>query len=279
MPQDPLKYRAAPARREEILEALRRTGFVSIGELAARLGVSEMTARRDIRRLAADGEVVAVRGGVVLPAGPRDRSDPGFDSRFAADVEEKRTVGGLAAAQVTDDDVIAIDAGTTAFQLAAALPTAFHGTVVTHSVPVIDLLMDRPAARGIALGGDLYAPSRALVGSLTVDMARRLKVRTCFLGAAGVDERGVYAAADVERQVKETLMDIAERVVLLVGARKFSATAPVRLCGWDRLDAVVADAGPPPAIRAALDAHDVRLHLPDVPVPSVPSAQNVPMDG
>ncbi|UCM86552.1 DeoR/GlpR family DNA-binding transcription regulator [Streptomyces marincola] len=262
MPQDPLKYRAAPARRDEILDALRETGFLSIAEVAARLGVSEMTARRDIRRLAADAEVLAVRGGVVLPAGPRDRSAPAYSSRSAADVEEKRTVGRVAATCVRDDDVIAVDAGTTAYQLAAALPDSFHGTVVTHSVPVIDLLMDRPSARGIALGGDLFAPSRALVGSLTVDTAKRLKVRTFYLGAAGVDERGIYAAADVERQVKETLMDIAERVVLLIGRRKFTTTAPVLLCGWDRLDAVVTDVEPPPPVHRTLEGNGVRLVLP-----------------
>ncbi|WP_158621475.1 hypothetical protein [Streptomyces triticirhizae] len=43
-----------------------------------------------------------------------------------------------------------------------------------------------------------------------------------------------------------------------------TATAPVRLCGWDRLEALVADAEPPPAIRAALAAQGVRLHLPNV---------------
>ncbi|WP_129839810.1 DeoR/GlpR family DNA-binding transcription regulator [Streptomyces sp. RFCAC02] len=264
MPQDPLKYRAAPARRDEVVDALRETGFLSIADAAARLGVSEMTARRDIRRLAAEGKVMAVRGGVVLPAGaPRDRAAPAYTSRSTADVEQKRAVGRAAADCVRDDDVIAVDAGTTAYQLAAALPDTFHGTVVTHSVPVIDLLMDRPGARGIALGGDLFAPSRALVGSLTVDTARRLKVRTCYLGAAGVDERGIYAAADVERQVKETLMDIAERVVLLIGHTKFTTTAPVLLCGWDRLDAVVTDAEPPPAVRRRLAAEHVRLVLPD----------------
>ncbi|GAB2826137.1 hypothetical protein GCM10027091_66240 [Streptomyces daliensis] len=168
----------------------------------------------------------------------------------------------IAANCVGDDDVIAVDAGTTAFQLADALPESFHGTVVTHSVPVIDLLMDRPGVRGIALGGDFYPPSRALVGTPTVEMAKRLKVRTFYLGAAAVDERGIYASADVERQVKETLMDIADRVVLLIGHRKFAATAPVLLCDWGRLDAVVTDEEPPAPIAGRLQREGVRLVLP-----------------
>jgi len=40
-------------------------------------------------------------------------------------------------------------------------------------------------------------------------------------------------------------MSIADRVVLLVDSSKFLASAPVHLCGWDEISAVVTDAPPP----------------------------------
>ena len=82
------------------------------------------------------------------------------------------------------------------------------------------------------------------------------------MGAAAVDERGVYASADVERLVKLELMDIADRIVLLIDHTKFSARAPVFLCDWGRLSAVVTDRQPPTAIAELLQADGIEFVLP-----------------
>jgi DeoR/GlpR family transcriptional regulator of sugar metabolism len=264
MSAQPMRYTAAPARRAEILENLRATGFASISDLSKRLGVSEMTARRDVRRLQEDGDAVAVHGGLRLraPETESTRDTPEYNGRECAGNAAKRAVGAAAAQCVRPDDVIAIDAGTTTVELARALSPEFHGTVITHSLPVVNCLLDQPAVTVIALGGDLHRASRALVGSSTVEMARRYRVRTLYLGAAAVDERGVYASADVEKLVKLELMDIADRIVLLIDHDKFSARAPVFLCDWDRLSAVVTDRQPPTAIAERLQAHGIDFVLP-----------------
>jgi DNA-binding LacI/PurR family transcriptional regulator len=56
----------AIARRERIMEELRRTGSVVVRELATRLGVTEITIRRDITALADRGLVTRVHGGATL---------------------------------------------------------------------------------------------------------------------------------------------------------------------------------------------------------------------
>ena len=170
MSAQPMRYTGAPARRAAILENLRATGFASIADLSERLGVSEMTARRDVRRLQEDGEAIAVHGGLRLRTpetdGTRDTSE--YNGRRSAGNAAKRTVGAAAAQCVRPGDVIGIDAGTTTVELARALSPVFHGTVITHSLPVVNLLLDQPAVTVIALGGDLHRASRALVGSATV---------------------------------------------------------------------------------------------------------------
>lgn len=56
----------AISRREHILEQLRRTGAISVRELAGELGVTEITIRRDITALADRGLVTRVHGGATL---------------------------------------------------------------------------------------------------------------------------------------------------------------------------------------------------------------------
>jgi len=55
-------------RRIRILESLDDRGAVRVSTLSATLGVSEMTVRRDLDGLHADGLVVRVFGGAMRPA-------------------------------------------------------------------------------------------------------------------------------------------------------------------------------------------------------------------
>lgn len=252
------RYDSAPARREFTLEAVRTAGFVSVADLARELRVSDMTVRRDLRKLAADGEVEIVHGGVRLAAPERTT---GFVRRASANPSAKRLIGQRAADLVQSGDTIAIDAGTTAYELAAAVPPGFGGCIVTHSVPVIQLMLHRPGVRTVGLGGDLFPASQAFVGPMTADAAKGLRLRTFFMGAAAVDARGVYVATDVERPTKQALMDIADGVILLADQDKFKTSAPVLLCPLDRLSALVTDVPPPPDIAKVLADAEVALHI------------------
>lgn len=254
------RYEGAPDRRRSIVGTLRSSGFVSSADLADRLGVSDMTIRRDLQKLEELGELRVVRGGASLPEGSLQHL--GFENRAGANTEEKRTIARTAAALVATDDSVAIDASTTTCLIADAFSDDFAGCVVTHSVPVISGLMSRrPVVRVVGLGGDLLHSSGAFVGPMTVDAVANVRVRMFFLGAAAIDARGVYVAADTERPTKLALMDAADEVVLLVDHSKFETSAPVRLCGLDRLSAVVTGRRPPAGVRDQLAAEGVRLHI------------------
>ena len=140
---------------------------------------------------------------------------------------------------------VAVDAGTTTYAAVQALPDAFRGTVVTHSVPVMQL-----CSRGASGGSSGWVASCSPRARRSSDRGPStavagLRVQTLLLGAAAVDERGIYVSTDNERPTKLALMSIADRVVLLVDSSKFLASAPVHLCGWDEISAVVTDAPPP----------------------------------
>lgn len=238
-----LRYVSAPERRRSILSAVGDTGFVSVSELTQRLGVSDMTVRRDLRKLAHQGKVRIVHGGVsALSTSPHS---PAFTGRAEEHAAGKRAIGEAVARDLSLRATVAVDAGTTTYAVVQALPDTFRGTVVTHSVPVMQLLLARGLGRVVGLGGELLAESQAFVGPRTVDAVAGLRVQTLLLGAAAVDERGIYVSTDNERPTKLALMSIADRVVLLIDSSKFLASSPVHLCGWDDITAVVTDAPPP----------------------------------
>ena len=57
-------------RQSLILQAVRNDGSARVSDLTQRLGVSDMTIRRDLEVLARDGLVEKVHGGAVLPGTP-----------------------------------------------------------------------------------------------------------------------------------------------------------------------------------------------------------------
>ena len=61
-------------RRERIMDEVREHGSVNVSDVAARLGVSELTIRRDINALAQQGLVTRVHGGATL----RSSVEPGL---------------------------------------------------------------------------------------------------------------------------------------------------------------------------------------------------------
>lgn len=257
MPSESLRYESPHERRGFILDSLRSTGFLAVADLSRELGVSDMTVRRDLRKLAATGEARVVRGGVSLPHGTLERHN--FTGRTSAQAEAKREIAHAAKELIAPGDAVALDAGTTAYELAASLSETFDGCVVTHSVPILQLMVDQTAPRVVGLGGDLFPDSQAFVGPMSVDAATRLRVRTFFLGAAAIDERGVYVSMDLERPTKQALMDIADEVTLLADHGKFETSAPVLLCPLQRLHRVVTDKRPAAGVADRLAAEGVQL--------------------
>jgi DeoR family transcriptional regulator of aga operon len=240
-----------------VLARLHEVGVLSVADLARELGVSPMTVRRDLHRLEMTGQVRTVHGGVGLALG-----DPGPGGPGAA---AARRVARRAVEFLMPGDTVALDAGPAAHELARALPADFGGSVITHSMPVMQVLAERAGApegpRLVALGGELTGTRQALVGPTTLDAIAGLRARTFFLDAAAVDVRGTYACSPAEAEVARALARIADEVVLLAPARVFTDSAPALIATLDRLTAVVADRPPPAALAAALDRADVALHV------------------
>jgi DeoR family fructose operon transcriptional repressor len=215
-----------------------------------------MTVRRDLQHLQHTGQVRLVHGGVSLSL-PALQESSRWVSRDAADEVH---IGRCAAALVGESDTIAIDAGRLGYEVARALPEEFRGTVVTHSIPVIQLLMSRPCPpRVLGLGGEVLGTVSAFVGATAVAAAEGVRVGMLFLAPDALDHRGAYAHSDAEASVKRALLNVADRSVVVARHSSFSDSAPLLLGELGRLAALVTDQPPPITIERAL--HRAGVHL------------------
>jgi DeoR/GlpR family transcriptional regulator of sugar metabolism len=210
-------------RRQVILDRLGRDGKVVASELVATLGVSQDTVRRDLRELAAGGLVQRVHGGA-LPPPPVAAS---FDQRLNVEPEAKAHLAEAALPLLEGANVVVLDGGTTALELARRLPPDRDCTVLTNSPPVAAALGSHPRADVVLIGGRLLKDSQVTVGAAAVDALRQVRADACVLGICSLHpELGVTTSHHDEAHVKRAMVAASAEVIALATADKLRTASP-----------------------------------------------------
>ncbi|MBV8113398.1 MAG: DeoR/GlpR transcriptional regulator [Silvibacterium sp.] len=210
-------------RKQHILEVLRRTGQVVAKELSQELGLSEDTIRRDLRELAAEGLLQRVHGGA-LPASPAMGD---FASRLNVATDEKKMIGRAAARMVQPGQVVILDGGTTAVQIARHFPVELKATVVTHSPTIAVELAGHGNIDVILIGGKLFKHSVVSVGAPAIESISRIRADAYFMGVTGIHpEAGLTTGDFEEAHVKRALSASAAETIVLASPEKLNAVSP-----------------------------------------------------
>jgi DeoR family transcriptional regulator of aga operon len=212
-------------RRHAILARVAEDATIRVGELARDLGVSEMTIRRDIRRLERDGFIRQTYGGATAHV---TRSfDISFNARALLAAREKRLIGMRAAGLVMDARVLFVGIGSTTEQFAQYLPARSDLTVVTPSLPIACLLGTRPL-RVVTLGGAVLRDELTCVGPIAITTLGRYRFDASVIGAAGISARwGITELTEEEAAVQRAALDRTERVIVIADGSKVGTATPI----------------------------------------------------
>lgn len=248
-----MRYTGAPERRTELERLVAADGYVASAEAAQRLGVSEMTVRRDLRLLEQEGVVRRVAGGATIAS-----AGVPFERRDEVGAAQKRAIAELAAAEAAGAEVVALDAGTT---VAAVAPLLRGSTIVTHSLPVIDALSREPEPRLIAAGGHYQPDTRCFAGPLAEETLRGVRCDVALLSATAVGLDGLWGTNVLDAAIKRVLARQSSRVVLLADADKLERTSLVRIAGLDIVDVLITDARADVDVLARFEAAGIDVRI------------------
>ncbi len=232
---------------------------VSVAELAAKHGVSEMTIRRDLDELAQQGVARRIRGGAqsLLLRG----EEPPFGVREHEAPDEKARIAAEIANLVADGEAVVIDGGTTATAVARALHDR-RLTVMPLSLQAIQALSGAPRLRLILPGGEVRHGELNITGPLAVNTIAGLRFDTAVIGCCGLSAEHGMTAHDLEDvAVKQAAIASARRVVVAADSSKFRQTAFAAVCPASRIDVLVTDAGIPKDQHDALTAAGVTVRI------------------
>ncbi|MEV7117690.1 DeoR family transcriptional regulator [Kitasatospora sp. CB02891] len=230
----------AAERRQLILEMVRANGAVSLRELARVVQTSEVTVRRDVRALEAEGLLDRRHGGAVLPGG--FSREPGYPQKTHLAAAEKSAIADLAAGLVEEGDAIVVGAGTTTQELARRLARVPGLTVVTNSLLVAQALAHANRVEVVMTGGTLRGSNYALVGSGAEQSLAGLRVTKAFISGSGLTaERGLSTANMLSASVDRALVQSANEVIVLADHTKLGADSMFQTVATDAITRLVTD--------------------------------------
>lgn len=195
---------------------------MSVGDLAGLTRTSEMTVRRDLEVMAAQGVLERFRGGARSVA--LRGQEPPFAVRAGEGVDAKRRIARAVAELITDGEAVVIDSGTTCVEVARALAPR-RLTVMPFSLHAANELADAPRLKLVMPGGETRSGELALTGPLAENSLAALRFDTAVIGCCGLTPDGLTAHDLADAAVKRAIIASARRVIAVADASKFARTA------------------------------------------------------
>ena len=245
-------------RHSAILDFLDAKGNISVSEMVAYFGVSEMTIRRDLDALEKKGLLRRVHGGAVSARG-RSYEPPFFVRNSDRQIEKKR-IGQFAASMVKDGDSIALDVGTTTLEVARHLIGKQNITIITPSLHIAGILAEQSGIRLILTGGILRRGELSMVGSLAERVFHDFYVDKLFLGIGGIDfDAGLTEFNLEDASVKKAMLKSAKEVILVADSVKFGQVAFAAVGPLKVVKRIVTDSSLSPDVKSRLEAQGIEV--------------------
>ena len=153
-----------------------------------------------------------------------------------------------------------LDGGTTTLEVARYL-TGKSLQILTNSLPIASLLMNRPEIELIFIGGYVYPKTGVALGEQAVEALRKMHAGRLVMSTGGITAEGLFNSnallVDTERQMIRT----ADRVTLVADSSKFGQRALAMLCPLTDVHEIVTDDGVSDEWRAVMESANVRMEV------------------
>jgi len=224
-----------PKRKQKILDKLNEVGEVDVKQLATELDISEITIRRDLNQLAADGLLYRTHGGA-MKTNPFEKPHD-FAGKAASNAQAKEDICRLAANHIVDGDVIFMDCGSTVYHLCQFIKNK-KIKVITNSLPVVYALMDTAVSLNI-IGGELDTERQAVHGTMAIDHISKYRATKAFLGVDGISANGLFANSENEASITTAFAANTAFTYLLCDGSKLNRESYLRFADTDLVNAII----------------------------------------
>jgi DeoR family transcriptional regulator of aga operon len=245
-------------RQQKILTFLSNQQRISVAEICEMFSVSEATARRDLEVLTDQKHLQRVHGGAIsLKQAPPELP---ILQREAEQAEEKKQIALAAANLVKDGDTVFLGSGTTVLEVARVLRNRKGLTIITNSLPVMNVLSGLPEISLIALGGMLRDSELSFIGHITEQALAEIRVDKVIIGVHAIDlENGLTNDYLQETMTDRAILKSGKEVIVVADHTKINTVSIAYLAPVNSIQRLITDQQSPPDFVSALSDRGVAV--------------------
>ena len=228
-------------RHEKILETMREKGKITIGEISEAFGISDESARRDLRMLEQRGLCKRTHGGAIVPkqVGMRPPADREFEAMPVFDTY--REIARAGAKKIQAGDTVYLTGGSLGYLMLEFLPREISYTVVINSVDLGKMLRGFGNVEVYLVGGKMRQ-SGSLVDSMATEFVSKLHFDLCLITGAGLTaEFGLSNGTGETAAFQRAVIQNSRKKCLLMPGVKVGTDAFVKVCDAEAFDEVITD--------------------------------------
>ncbi len=236
-------------RQQRIMAQLSAAPTLRASELAAALGVSGETIRRDLLDLQEQGLINRTYGGASRPFA----HEPSRNDRRHFMIAEREAIAAVVSGMILPKEVLMLGGGTTTYHIARFLAARNRDiTVITHDFAAAMALAINPTIRVLFCAGRLHNGEAYLLGSQTIASINGYEANRAIVSATGLGARGIYDADEEAGAVYAAMVQRAAEAIVVADHAKFNQLAVAMCARWSVIDRLVTDREPRGALATGL---------------------------
>lgn len=227
-------------RKQKIIDYINQNAKATVSELSQQFSVSTATIRHDLRELDSRGLIRRTHGGAISVSFVN--FEPTSNEKMITKMEEKQAIAREAVKFIKEGSCIALDAGTTNYELAKLLTGYRELTVLTHDLSIAGFLDNNSQVKLIVAGGMARRNFHYTYGERAIATIQDLNVDIAFIAANGVSvDRGMSTPEMETAKIKQVMMRNAQKVVLMADSSKLNKVSFVQFADWRDISVFITD--------------------------------------
>ncbi len=228
-------------RQQEIAEIIQTNGKITTAEITEKYGISDESARRDLRLLEQKGLCKRTHGGAIRLTQVSVRPPVNRDFEKMPVFANYREISKKAVEKIKENDIVYLTGGSFGYIMVSFLPKDIRYTVVVNSVDIAKELRSFENIDVYIVGGKMRQ-SGSIVDSFANEFVSHLHFDVCFITGGGLTaEFGLSNGTDETATFQRTVIKNSRRRYLLLPGTKIGTDSFVKVCDIDVFDEIITD--------------------------------------
>ena len=225
-------------RREEIISIIQEQGKVRVSELSEKYGISEVSIRKDLELLEAEGHLSRVHGGAVGLNKLYVNMD--LNERYRTNAIAKKRLADYVAKFVEDNDTLMMNAGTTLTYVLRAIRNKKNVTIVTNSVQNATEAALYSDFNVILLGGELDSKYQFTYGEDAIAQLENYHSNKCILSVDGISSSaGLTLYYSNEASLVKKMIESSSTVIVTADSTKIGKNVFAKITDVRKVDELI----------------------------------------